>query len=139
MSDTQVMVELPVAAFEQLQVAAREQHRSVPEVVRDLILQELPGLPPLPLDVQTELSVFAGLSNEVLWLLARSTLAEAEQQELARLNNKAQRRLLTEAEQAHQQALIDVYDRVMVRRAQAVALLKLRGFDLSDPTILQSP
>ena len=138
MSETQVTVELPVAVFEQLQVAAREQHRSIREIVRDLVLRELPGLPSLPPDVKTELAAFTGLSNEVLWLLARSTMTEAEQQELARLNDEAQRRPLTEAEQARQQALVEVYDRVLLRRAQAVALLKARGSDLSTPTVLQA-
>ena len=131
MSETQVTVELPVAVFEQLQVAAREQHRSIREIVRDLVLRELPGLPSLPPDVKTELAAFTGLSNEVLWLLARSIMTEAEQQELARLNDEAQRRPLTEAEQVRQQALVEVYDRVLLRRAQAAALLKARGSDLS--------
>src|SRR5687768_17452630 len=103
MSETQVTVELPITAFEQLQVAAREQHRSVREVARDLILRELPGLPSLPPDVNTELAAFADLSSEVLWLLARSTLTEAEQQELAQLNDEAQRRPLTKNEESRQQ------------------------------------
>jgi hypothetical protein len=137
MNETQVIIELPITAFEQLQVAAREQHRSVREVARDLILRELPGLPSLPPDVNTELAAFADLSSEVLWLLARSTLTEAEQQELAWLNDEAQRHPLTQSEAARQQALVEAYDRVLVRRAQAAALLKMRGFDLSDPRILQ--
>jgi hypothetical protein len=132
MSDAVVTVELPVTAFEQLQGVAREQQRSVQEVVRDLILRELPGLPPPP-DAQAELAAFASLSDEALWLLARSTLPKAQQQELARLNDEAQRRALTEVEQARQQALVEAYDRTLLRRAQAAALLKSRGFDLSDP------
>ncbi len=130
MSDPVVTVELPMTAFEQLQGVAREQQRSVQEVVRDLILRELPGLPPLPPDAQAELAAFANLSDEVLWLLARSTLPKAQQQELARLNDEAQRRALTEVEQAYQQALVEAYDRTLLRRAQAAALLKSRGFDL---------
>ena len=139
MSDTLVMVELPVAAFEQLQVVAREQQRSVREVARDLILRELPGLPPLPPDVQTELAAFAHLSDVILWLVARSALPQTQQQELARLNDAAQRRALTEVEQARQQTLVEAYDRTLLRRAQAAVVLKSRGFDLSDPAVLQDP
>lgn len=74
MPDTFVTVGLPAAAIAQLQHTARQQNRSMPEVVRDLVLQELPGLPPLPQDLEQELAAFTALSDDVLWLLARSTL-----------------------------------------------------------------
>ena len=34
------------------------------------------------------------------------------------------------------EALLDAYNRVMVRRAQAALLLKARGYNLSDPSLL---
>jgi hypothetical protein len=139
MSTTFVTIELPANAFKKLQETAHQQHRSINEVARDLILRELPDLPPLPPELQTELAAFANLSNEVLWVLARSTLTEPQQQELAKLNDEAQRRLLTEVEQNRQQILIDIYNRVLVHRAHAAALLRARGYDLADPTILTSP
>lgn len=139
MSDIQVTVALPEAAFEQLQVFSRQQHRSIPEVMRDLVLQELPELPPLPQNVERELAAFTALSDDVLWLLARSTMMPGQQSELAALNNEAQRRDLTAPERERQEALVDLYDRIMVRRAQAAALLKARGSDLSDPAVLQPP
>lgn len=139
MPTVQVTVELPETALEQLQQVSRQQRRSVPEVMRDLVLQELPGLPPLPQDMERELAAFAALSDDLLWLLARSTMTTGQQQELATLNDEAQRRTLTPAEQERQQTLVDQYDRVMVRRAQAAALLKNRGYDLSDPAVLQGP
>ncbi len=132
--NTTMTVELPGPAFEQLQIVARQQHRSVGEVVQDLILRELPGLPQ---DLKNELATFASLSDDVLWLLARSTLTKIQQRELAHLNYEAQSRPLAEAEKLRQQALIDMYDRVVARRAEAAMLLKSRGYDLSDPAVLQ--
>jgi hypothetical protein len=96
-------------------------------------------LPALPQDVEVELAVFTNLSDEVLWLLARSTLMEAEQNELATLNYVAQQRSLTQIEQARQQVLVDAYERMMIHRAHAALLLKLRGYDLSDPTVIGAP
>jgi len=58
----------------------------------------VPLLPALPQDVEAELAAFTNLSDEVLWLLARNTLTEAEQEELATLNDVAQQRSLTQAE-----------------------------------------
>ncbi len=137
MGDIAVTVELPTTTWEHLQKTARQQRKSVPEVVRDLVLRQTPDLPSLPPDVEDELTAFASLSDGVLWLLARTTLPVEEQRELARLNEEAQRRPLTRTELARQQAFIDSYDRVLVRRAHAAGLLKNRGYDLSDPAILQ--
>lgn len=139
MAQNSVTVDLPHLAFEQLQQAAHQQNRSISEIARDLILQELPGLPFLPKDLQEELAAFAGLSNDVLWLLARSTLPETQQKELALLNDEAQKRPLTAEEKTRQQTLLDAYDHLLVRRSHAAALLRQRGFDLSDPAVLEAP
>ena len=92
----------------------------------------------MPQDVEAELAAFTSLSDDVLWLLARSTLTEVEQEELAALNSQAKQRPLTQEEQSRQQALLDTYDRLIVCRAQAALLLKLRGYDLSDPAVLHT-
>lgn len=134
---TSVTIDLPNPLVQQLESIAREQHRSVSEMVRERLLQTWPSLPALPDDVEMELALFTGLSDDVLWLLARSTLAVSDREELANVNTLAQQRVLTELEQARQQALLDAYDRVMVRRAQAALLLKQRGYDISDPGILR--
>ena len=137
MANTSVTIELPKDAFQQLQFVARKQHRSVPDVLKDILLKELPELASLPYDVQVELVAFTSLSDDVLWLLARSALTKTQQNELATLNQKAQQRSLTKEEKAQQQSLLDAYDRMLVRRAQAAALLKTRGYNLSNPAVLQ--
>ena len=137
MMTTSVTIDLPNPLVQQLESIAREQHRSVSDMVRERLLQTWPSLPALPADVEMELALFTGLSDDVLWLLARSTLPVSEREELANLNDLAQQRTLTTLEQARQQALLDSYDRAMVRRAQAALLLRQRGYDISDPGILR--
>jgi hypothetical protein len=139
MMTTAITVELPPAAYEQLRRTAVRQNRQVAEVVRDLVLRELPELPSLPADVEVELASFSQLSDDVLWLIARNTLTREQQRDLADLNDDAQSRPLTAAEQARQQALIHAYDRMLVRRAQAALVLKQRGYDLTDLAVLQAP
>ena len=96
------------------------------------------ALPELPEDVKDELETFKHLSDDVLWLLARSTLSEEEQRDLARLNDEAQRKPLIGSQVQRQRALLDKYDHVLVRRAEAARVLKARGYDLSDLAILQT-
>jgi rhodanese-related sulfurtransferase len=134
---TVITLELPPAAYEQLRRTASHQNRPVAEVVKEIVLREVPDLPSLPADVEAELATFSQLSNDVLWLIARSALTRQQQDALADLNELAQRRSLTPNEQSRQQELISVYDRVLVRRAQAALILKQRGYDLSDPTVLK--
>lgn len=132
-----VTVNLPGSLVRDMETTARQQQRSVSAVARELILQGWPMLPSLPDEVEAELAAFTNLSDAVLWLLAQSTLTEAEQEKLAELNRQSKQHSLTEEEEASREALLDAYNRVMVRRAQAALLLKARGYDLSDPRILQ--
>ncbi|PKO21784.1 MAG: hypothetical protein CVU38_12805 [Chloroflexi bacterium HGW-Chloroflexi-1] len=137
MNEVALTVNLPVVAFEQLQCVADQQHRGLPDLVRDLVLQELPGSPPLPQDVEAELASYASFPDDLLWVLARSTLSQLQQHELARLSREAQQRTLTDVERARQQELVDAYDRMLMRRAQAALVLKTRGYDLSNLTVLR--
>lgn len=136
MADALLQIALPTEALEHLQQLADAQQRTVDEVVRDLLLQELSGLPPLPVAVEAELAALESLSDDALWLLADSTLTDSQQQELAALNDAAQQRPLTEAEAQRQQELIDAYNRLLVRRAHAASILKGRGHDLDKLTAL---
>jgi len=129
-----IQVELPSETFERLEEVARQQRRSVDEIVRAMILQELPELPPLPHALETELEAFGRLSDDVLWLLAKNTLSPSQQAELAELNELSQQRDLTSVEQGRQQTLLALYHQVLVRRAQAAVILKARGHDLDELT-----
>jgi hypothetical protein len=134
MADALLQVQLPTETIAYLEQIARQQARTVDEVIRDIILQELPGLPLLPEDVEAELAAFEYLSDDALRHLAVATLSPEQQHELAALNDAAQKRSLTEQERKRQQDLVDAYDRYLVRRAQAASILKTRGHDLSGIT-----
>ena len=135
---TAITVELPPAAYEQLRRTASRQNRPVAELVKEIVLREIPDLPSLPADVEAELATFSQLSNDVLWLIARSNLTRQQQEALATLNDQAQRRPLIANEQSQQTELITAYDRTLIRRAQAALVLKQRGYDLSDPAVLKT-
>lgn len=134
LSHTTVTVELPDIALEQLQGLAQKQRRSIRDIVRDMIIR---ALPELPQDITDELDTFKHLSDDVLWLLARSTLSEDERRDLARLNDEAQRQPLPGTQVQRQQVLLDKYNRVLVRRAEAARMLQMRGYNLSDIAVLQ--
>ncbi len=133
-STTPFTVDLPVAVVERLRVEAGRQRRAARDLVRDLIVERWSETPPLPAEVEAELDAFHNLSDDLLWLVARSSLPESEREELASLNAKAG--TLTHEEEDRREALLNAYDRMMVRRAQAVVILQSRGYSLSDPSVL---
>src|SRR5262245_27150598 len=119
-----IQVEVPSERFAELEQVAQLQQRTVDEIVRDMIIRQTPPLPPLPADVEAELAAFQYLSDSALWLLATSTLAIEDQEELANLNEADQQRDLTAEEHDRREVLLDEYHRVILRRGRAAVILK---------------
>ncbi len=72
------------------------------------------------------------LSDEALWQAIQPTLTPTEQERLHELNHLAGEHALTEQETSTQTALLEAYQRSIVRRSQAIAILKLRGHSISQ-------
>ncbi len=73
-------------------------------------------------------------SDADLWSAARTTLSAEQRQQLEALHDKQQRVGLTTDEQTQEETLRTFYRETLLMRAQAVALLQQRGYDVSDPT-----
>jgi hypothetical protein len=74
----------------------------------------------------------AFLDNDELWRAANIRILPEENRRMQFLTLKRQRKGLNAAEQMEVEHLLQRYDHVMLVRAQAMALLHERGFDLSD-------
>jgi uncharacterized protein YnzC (UPF0291/DUF896 family) len=72
------------------------------------------------------------LDDAELWRAARSRLAAEDAERFEELNAKRQREGLTSDEDRESAALVRRYERAMLVRAQAAALLKERGHDVSS-------
>ena len=132
-----VTIELPSFVQQQMERRAQAEARSVADLIRELVLQNWQTSPRLPDNVEIELAALPNLSDEALWVLARTTLTAGEQSTLATLNHKAKTTKLTSAEEARLTTLLDLYDRALVRRAQAAVILQQRGHNLQNPAVLQ--
>jgi len=136
-------VNVPENLYRRLQQQASVERRSVDELVRQSLSRQLPPAVPveddLPTALREELLAMAQLSDAALWVLARSTLPPEQVAEMDALREMAAERPLTPDEQARQQDLLRAYDEAILRRAHAAMLLSSRGYDLSDPSVLQQP
>jgi hypothetical protein len=78
-------------------------------------------------DMAADLARMASLSDQDLWMIARSAMSRREQEMLACLSELQSQRDLSDNETARLDALRQTYGQVTLRKARAYALLSLRG------------
>ena len=131
MPSAMVSINLPERLFQKLKRVADLTHRSVEEVAVTSLEVVLPTDQDLPVDLADELAAMRLFRDDTLWAATTPSLTSAEEQHLLHLNRTAGERDLTSDEKAEQQRLIDTYQRSVIRRAQALAILAQRGHDIS--------
>jgi hypothetical protein len=129
-----VTLNVPEAAYEKIQRAAEKVQRPVDELLVEAIVAVAPTIESASADLNAALAQMAYLNDAALWQAARSTMAPEQRERLATLHDIQQRRPLSTAEQAENQALLRLYREALLVRAQAAVLLKQRGYDVGDLT-----
>jgi hypothetical protein len=132
----QIVLNLPGPLYQRVRRTAENLRRSVEDVLLDSVATALPPLTGLPDEVSDDLVSLAFLNDRALWEAARSALpAEHHRRMDDLLAKKGQNRLTTEEEQVLDR-LVNEYEVLVLRRSQAAVLLQRRGYDMSDPSVL---
>lgn len=132
-----VTINLSESVYRQIKRAADVVRRPVDEVVAEAVVAAAPIMDISTSSLRMELAQMAYLNDAALWKAARATLSKEQRQQLETLHDKQQRVGLTPGEQAQEEALRKLYRETLLVRAQAVALLQQRGYDVSDPMAFQ--
>jgi plasmid stability protein len=127
-----VLLRMPDELYHRLEQRAVWAHRSVEEELLDVITAAVETSGELPHDLAEALAPMALLDDQALWRAARSHLDAETASELETLNMKQQREGLLESEDQMRRPLLRRYERAMLVRAQAAALLKERGHDVAE-------
>jgi len=125
-----ITLALPRSLVSKLEQAARVRHTSVADVVADAVDHLLPAAEDLPAELFAELLAMVDLSDAALQEAALARLTDADDERLRRLVSSAEARPLTTAENAEREALVARWQESVVKRAQALMLLKRRGLPL---------
>jgi hypothetical protein len=96
-----------------------------------MVAAAVPSDDDLSPELTEALSSLSLLDDETLWQTARAHLSPELSEELEGLHFKQQREGLTTSEAERAAVLLRHYERSMLLRAQAAALLKQRGHDVS--------
>lgn len=129
-----VKIALPLPLYDRLKRAAELTHRSVEDVLATTVNAALPPDPALPAEVVDDLAALVLFNDEALWAAAESALSPAQQRRLEQLSTVADSRNLTDAESSELSQLLEQYDRSVLRRAKALAVLAQRGYHIPDQT-----
>ncbi len=127
-----VTLNLPAALYDRLQRMAAAAHRSVEDELLDVVVAAVPEADDLPADLAEAVSHLAVLDDAALMHAATVAMPPDAADELERLHVKRQREGLTEVEAQAASALTRRYERTMLVRAEAAALLVERGHDASS-------
>jgi hypothetical protein len=125
-------IEVPEELYVQLEQRARAAAQSVDSVAAQTLARSLPIAPEadLPQAVQDELAAMAHLSDEALWTIAGSTMNSDTLALYDVLRERKASGTLTPEGQQWLTRLSQEADALMLRKAQAYALLKSRGHQL---------
>ncbi len=133
MSLQAVTVNLPGALYERLVHRAQQSRRSVEAELVEAVMTAVPDEPDgLPADLAETIASLSLLDDEPLWRVARTRMSEEKAGQLEELHLKRQAEGLSPAETEIVASLMKEYTRVMLTRAEAAALLKRRGHDVSE-------
>jgi len=131
MATRELTVQLPDQIYRRLEHVAQEINQPVATIVLTSIMGNLPpSLDDVPADLREHLRTLQALDDDALWAVARSKLAPTQQARLEALLARNSVGVLAEAEREELTRLGEETDRLTLRKAQAYALLRWRGFPL---------
>lgn len=130
MADETLTLNVPENLYQRLRQRAAVEHRSVEEVVIDTLVTAVPEEDGITPELEHLLKSMASLDDESLWRAARNDLAREAAEEIRRLRARRERKGLTLDERQRYADLLRQYDRGILIRAEAAALLKQRGHDV---------
>jgi len=122
---------LPDPLYARLQQRARQFNRTLEAELLEVLNTAVPADVSLPDSLAEDVAHLDDMDDAELWQAARSRLSKKVAAQLEVLHLKRQREGLSQSEASILADLVGQYERSMLIRARAAAILKQRGCDLS--------
>lgn len=137
-SEQTVTLHVPDSLYHQVQRTAQSQQRPIEDVLLEALTVAFPALEGLPQEIADNLAGLTFLNDAALWQIARSTLPPEHYQQMDNLLARKGQGQIGETDQHILDQLLQEYETLVLRRGQAAVLLQRRGYDLSDPALLNN-
>jgi plasmid stability protein len=131
MAEQTLTLTLPEVLYHHLRDRAAGSNRTVEDEIMEILTTAVPVAGELPAELEKAISPLSVLDDEALWRAARTRLGSEDAARLEELHEKREREGLSAAESDTLAGLVRQYERALLVRAQAAALLKQRGHDVS--------
>jgi len=131
MTDHLVTLSVSEQVYEYARRIAETTSQPIEQILRQRLEDTLP-LPRLPADEEAELAALRLLSDDALWTIASEQMPRVQQERRSTLLRLNERHAMTDAEQDELDDLLQRGDRLMVRKAEAAAILKQRGYTITS-------
>ena len=127
-------IELPLATYRHLEQLAQRQQRSIPETVERLVApteQTINDEEGLSAELIWELDQLVQFSDDELWEVGKMRATPYDETTMEELLGKRQSAEWDANDQVSAEKLSSKFNRIMLMRAKAAALLKERGYDVT--------
>ncbi len=130
-----ITLELPDQFYEPIRRIAQTMAQPIESVLLKVLQTSLPSLDGLPAEQIAQLTQLETWENATLKQLLLKTVPKEQQQELESLLHKNQSDSLTKKEQKRLAILQEAVNQIMLQKARAAVLLRIRGQRL--PTLAE--
>ncbi len=131
MSTHTLTLHLPDRLYARLQERALVSARTLEAELLEVLSTAVPADESLPRSLAEDMARLDKMSDTDLWHAARSRISDEQADQLEVLHIKRQKEGISESESRTLAELVERYERSMLLRARAAALLKQRGHDVS--------
>jgi plasmid stability protein len=131
MTNQSVTISLPESIYQRIKERAERAQRSIEDEIAEVVVSAVPAEDNLPPELAQVALALDFMSDKALWKSARSRVSVRDMTKIERLHFKRQSAGLTESEQRTLKTLMQEYERSVLVRAKATALLHRRGYDVS--------
>ena len=123
-----ITLTLPDSLYNSARRISEATQQPLEVVLRNSIAHTMPPLDDVPKEEAAELAAMAVMSDATLWQEARAMMCVNDQAKLRLLTTRQSAGKLSADEKLQLTKLLDVYGRLMVRKAHAWLLLARRGY-----------
>ena len=131
MAEPTVSVEVKESVYGKLKRAAELTQRSIDDVLNSTIDAALVADSSLPQELSGELAAMHVMSDAALFSALHPIFTSQHDRRLAELSCESQQRDLGRSEKEERESLLHLYDKSILLRAQAMAILHQRGHTIS--------
>jgi hypothetical protein len=139
MNMRQVTITLPEDIYQQVNKRSQLMEHSVADEVVAVVTSSVQEQEKSPTDMEQELSALEFFTDEELWQAAQVSAPSEKEERMQELIDKQQAVGLTDSEEQEINLLSKFFTRIMLIRAKSAALLKMRGHDVNQLLIPESP